>query len=152
MTPMIDIVFQLLAFFIFTLKIVEQEGDFNIKMPLAAPQAGVPDDNQVPPIKIRLRATTDGSCAAIVMNANDDGTGGIPFGSNGWTELRQHVAATVGDGSQAASAEVTIDADYNLDYENVIKCITAVSGERSPDGHITKLIEKIKFAPPRPAN
>ena len=28
MTPMIDIVFQLLSFFIFTLKITTQEGDF----------------------------------------------------------------------------------------------------------------------------
>ena len=36
MTPMIDIVFQLLTFFIMTLKIATQEGDFNIKMPLAA--------------------------------------------------------------------------------------------------------------------
>jgi len=48
------------------------------------------------------------------------------------------------------SAEVTIDADYNLDYENVIKCITAVSGEKDAAGHITKMVEKIKFAPPRP--
>ena len=36
MTPMIDIVFQLLVFFIMTFKIVTQEGDFNIKMPLAS--------------------------------------------------------------------------------------------------------------------
>ena len=41
MTPMIDIVFQLLTFFVMTLKIVEAEGDFNIKMPLAAPRPGL---------------------------------------------------------------------------------------------------------------
>lgn len=35
MTPMIDIVFQLLVFFIMTFKIVSQEGDFHIKMPVA---------------------------------------------------------------------------------------------------------------------
>jgi biopolymer transport protein ExbD len=150
MTPMIDIVFQLLSFFIFTLKITVQEGDFNIKMPLAAPRAGQPDPNQVPPIKVRLRSTADGSCNGIFLNPNDDGSGGTPFGNNGWKQLRAHIASLVGTGSQAASAEVTIDADYNLDYENVIKCITAVSGEKSPDGHITKMVEKIKFAPPRP--
>ncbi len=150
MTPMIDIVFQLLAFFIFTLKITTQEGDFNIKMPLAAPRAGTPDPNQVPPIKIRIRSTVDGTCNGIFLNPNDDGTGGTPFGNDGWKQLRAHIASLVGTGSQAASAEVTIDADYNLDYENVIKCITAVSGEKSPDGHITKMVEKIKFAPPRP--
>ena len=36
MTPMIDVVFQLLTFFCMTLKIAAMEGDFNIKMPLAA--------------------------------------------------------------------------------------------------------------------
>ena len=40
MTPMIDIVFQLLVFFIMTFKVVSMEGDFNIKMPLAAPSEG----------------------------------------------------------------------------------------------------------------
>ena len=40
MTPMIDIVFQLLIFFIMTFKIVAQEGDFNIKMPLASSAGG----------------------------------------------------------------------------------------------------------------
>jgi len=151
MTPMIDIVFQLLSFFIFTLKITTQEGDFNITMPLSAPRAGQPDPNQVPPIKVRIRATADGSCNGIFLNPNDDGTGGTPFGNNGWKQLRAHIASLVGTGSQAASAEVTIDADYNLDYENVIKCITAVSGERDANtGNITKMVEKIKFAPPRP--
>ncbi len=35
MTPMIDVVFQLLIFFMFTFKIATQEGDFNVKMPIA---------------------------------------------------------------------------------------------------------------------
>ncbi|MFP6658896.1 MAG: biopolymer transporter ExbD, partial [Pirellulales bacterium] len=39
MTPMIDIVFQLLVFFILTFKVVAQEGDFDIRMPvMGAPQ------------------------------------------------------------------------------------------------------------------
>ena len=42
MTPMIDIVFQLLIFFIMTFKIVAQEGDFNINMPQASPQSAPP--------------------------------------------------------------------------------------------------------------
>ena len=33
MSAMIDVVFQLLIFFMLTLKIVEPEGDFNINMP-----------------------------------------------------------------------------------------------------------------------
>ena len=42
MTPMIDIVFQLLVFFIMTFNVVAQEGDFNIRMPaVGAPLWGV---------------------------------------------------------------------------------------------------------------
>jgi Biopolymer transport protein len=42
MTPMIDIVFQLLAFFIMTLKIVQPEGDFDVRMPLEPPLPRLP--------------------------------------------------------------------------------------------------------------
>ena len=35
MTSMIDIVFLLLVFFVMTFKIVELEGDFSVRMPLA---------------------------------------------------------------------------------------------------------------------
>ena len=60
MTPMIDIVFLLLIFFVMTFKIVAQEGDFNIKMPLAAPNASTIDDSLLPPLKLRLVADQDG--------------------------------------------------------------------------------------------
>ena len=46
-------------------------------------------------------------------------------------------------------AEVELNCDYNLKYENVIRAITAVSGERQPNGDILKMIEKIKFSPPK---
>jgi biopolymer transport protein ExbD len=36
MTPMIDIVFQLMVFFVFTFKIALPEGDFNVRMPAQA--------------------------------------------------------------------------------------------------------------------
>ena len=54
MTPMIDIVFQLMAFFIMSLKIVQAEGDFDVRMPLGAAAAAAPDDQLVPPVRVRL--------------------------------------------------------------------------------------------------
>src|SRR5690349_155943 len=68
MTPMIDIVFQLLTFFCMTLRVATAEGDFNIRMPLSAPRAGPPDPNQLPPMKLFLKADADGGCAQVVMN------------------------------------------------------------------------------------
>ena len=139
MTPMIDVVFQLLAFFCMTLRIASAEDDFNIKMPLAAPRAAS-DPDQIPPIKLRLVAGVDGSCQDIIMNDRS-------FGGDGWGALHQEVAGLVRDGSLSDEAEVELNCDYNLKYENVIRAITAVSGERQPNGDILKMIEKIKFSP-----
>jgi biopolymer transport protein ExbD len=144
MTPMIDIVFQLLTFFCMTLKVVEEEGDFNIKMPLAAPRAGQPDPNQLPPMKVRMRADGNGNLVELVLNER------AFSGPTRWKQLHNHIASLVGDGSLAASAEVELDCDYALKYEHVIEAITAVSGTIGADGQIVKLVEKIKFSPPRP--
>lgn len=142
MTPMIDVVFQLLSFFVMSFKIVVQEGDFNIKMPLAAPREGLPDDNSLPPLKVRMTAAGGGDLANISLNENQFGTS--------FQSLHEYIASVVGKeaGPSREAFEVEIDCDYNLKYENVVKAITAVSGYREGD-QIVKLVEKIKFSPPR---
>ena len=146
MTPMIDIVFQLLAFFCMTLRVASAEGDFAIKMPLVAAEAGEPDPNQTPErFTLRMRADTAGELLEMTM-AQQAFTGP---GDDRWTQLRQFIAGQVGQGSLAESAEVELDCDYNLKYEYVIRAITAVSGDIGPDGQLIKLIEKINFAPRR---
>ena len=144
MTPMIDIVFQLLAFFIMTFKIVSLEGDFNIKMPTSAPSEGTPDSDALPPMKLRLTSDDSGQLSSIVLNERK-------FES--FDQLHQHVLSLLGEetgpGNLLEGAEVEMDCDYDLRYEYVIAAISAVSGERLDKEHIVKLIEKIKFAPPR---
>jgi len=148
MTPMIDIVFQLLVFFIMTFKIVTPEGDFNIKMPLNAPAKGQPNPEMIPPMSIRLTAQSSGRLDKIKM-------GDKVF--KNFESLNAAVRQITGGGAAgpgaAQAAEVEIDADYNLRFEYVIETITAVSGyiAENPDGEtkVVKLIEKIKFAPPR---
>ena len=144
MTPMIDIVFQLLTFFCMTLKVASAEGDFSIQMPLAARNAGTPDPHQVPPIKIRLRADANGNLAELSLNDR------VFSGPDRWQQLHNHIAGLVGDEQLAAAAEVELDCDFGLKYEHVVEAITAVSGSVGPGGRIQKLVEKIKFSPPRP--
>jgi len=143
MTPMIDIVFQLLIFFIMTFKIVAPEGDFNIKMPLAAPSQGIPNPDELPPLQVRLTASDDGKLTGIYLNEAH---------MSGFGQLRKRIIGLVGDdtgpGSLAESTEIELDCDYKLRFEYTINAITAVSGEVR-NGEIVKLIEKIKFAPPR---
>ncbi len=146
MTPMIDIVFQLLIFFIMTFKIVAQEGDFNIKMPLAAQQAGLPDESPILTMHVRLRADANGrllSAGGIVVN------GELVF--NTPEELHNYMVGIVGGDEPSAreDAEVELDCDYGLNYEHVIEAITAVSGYvNHSTGQVERLIEKIKFTPP----
>ena len=142
MTPMIDVVFQLMSFFMCTLKVVSPEGDFDIRMPIAA-AAALPDEQQVPPVRVRLAAGPGGELASIAMN-------GTPVAD--FDELRRRiiglVGADTGPNSLAEKTEVELDCDYGLGYANVVKAITAVSG-RVEDGRIVELIRKIKFTPPK---
>jgi len=143
MTPMIDVVFQLMSFFMCSLKIVAPEGDFDIRMPLGKSAAAVVDDQQVPPIRVKLSAGGDGSLASISMNGN-------PIAD--FNELRKKVVSLVGKNrgpdSIADKAEVELDCEYGLKYVNVVRAITAVSGSVQ-DGQIVELIKKIKFTPPK---
>jgi len=52
-------------------------------------------------------------------------------------------------GPGSADAEAEFDCDYNLKYANVVAAITAVSGTVDSNGEVVKLIEKIKFSPPK---
>ncbi|MDA1039548.1 MAG: biopolymer transporter ExbD [Planctomycetota bacterium] len=141
MTPMIDVVFQLLTFFMLTLKSVVPEGDFDIRMPLGAAAAAAPDDQLVPPIRVKMTAAADGRLAGMTMN-------GSPV--RDFVDLRNKVVSIVGTdtgpNSLAENTEVELDCDYGLSYENVVQAITAVSG-MVRDGQIVELIKKIKFTP-----
>ena len=144
MTPMIDIVFQLLIFFIMTFKIIAPEGDFNIKMPVAAPSEGLPEPDQLPPMKVRMKAAASGHLADIQFGQTSLGTS--------FPSLRTSVRQVIGDDpgpGTLENSEVELDCDYNLRYEYVVEAITAVSGYVDQEtGQIVKIVEKIKFAPP----
>ncbi len=145
MTPMIDIVFQLIIFFMLSLRLFSAEGDFSIKMPLSAPQEGVPDEDQIPPIKIRLRADHKGNLAGIVMGRRK---------LTSFKELQANVQEIAnldrGPGGSGGNAEVELDCDYNLRYEYVVKVLTSISGYVAEDRKsIVRIVDKIRFAPLR---
>lgn len=142
MTPLIDIVFQLLVFFIMSFKIVAQEGDFNVYMPLAMRREGPVEENVLPPMQLRLRADAQGDLAGITLNER-------PFDS--LQELHYFIIGDIAgaDATAREDAEVELDCDYDLNYEYVIRAITAVSGYvDEATGEVVKLVEKIKFTPP----
>jgi biopolymer transport protein ExbD len=141
MTPMIDVVFQLLAFFIMTFKIVAMEGDFNIKMPSAAPNPGNPDEMPTQPVRISLNSDGKGNLASVQYNEQTLGS---------VSEIRGKIIALVGnDAELRKNQEVEIHASYDLHYHYTLEAVSQVSGFVS-DGKPVTLIEKIKFSRPRP--
>ncbi|MFM7740235.1 MAG: ExbD/TolR family protein, partial [Planctomycetota bacterium] len=76
MTAMIDIVFQLLIFFILTFKVAALEGDFEVKMPLASTNPSSMDEVLPTVIHVGLTAGVNRDIASIEI---DDGTQALTF-------------------------------------------------------------------------
>ncbi len=150
MTPMIDIVFQLLIFFIMSFKIVTPEGDFSVKMPMAPMEQTQKNDDTppLPPIAIRLKSSPDGRLSEVSCGARVLGSG-----EAGLKELRKFVLSQVApkggipNPEVAREQEVELNCDFRLRYENVIKCISYVTGYRQGND-VIRIAEKIKFAAP----
>jgi biopolymer transport protein ExbD len=179
MTAMIDVVFQLLTFFMLTLKTVIVEGDFNIRMPLGA-SAGAAEDNPIPPLVLKMTATPEGRLASVQMGGKSI-IGQELLGELGGADVMLEAAAgdknalaqarkakeqaagklaaalqarivdTFGnDLSRAELTELELDCDPGLKYDHVVSAITAASGIVQGT-EVVPLIQKIKFSPPRKA-
>jgi biopolymer transport protein ExbD len=142
MTPMIDIVFQLMVFFVFTFKIVLPEGDFNIRMP-SAQQSSASTPSESPLLKVRLRADENGQLAGVQLG-DVAISGDAPF-----YQLQSKIRSLIGDtaGPGSSDQEVEIDADFNLKYRYAMNAITAVTGYVDDNGEQHKLVERVRFSP-----
>jgi biopolymer transport protein ExbD len=147
MTPMIDVCFQLIIFFMLSLRLFSPEGDFSITMPLAAPREGLPPPKQTPPVRIRLSADRHGNLAGIQM-----GQRMLTNFKELHDQIREVSKLDRGPGATPGSAEVELDCDYNLKFEYVVAALTSVAGYVANDKQtVVRMIEKIRFAPPRKA-
>lgn len=172
MTPMIDIVFQLLVFFIMTYKVTTMEGDYNIRMPSAAAEPTLTEETLEDFLQVRLiadpasrflqtievnygvdqqvwnrstfpvRPTVDQKLTPAQKEQNLESR-------RVFTSLNQFVINAVGAGSgdpgSSSEIEAEIDADPDLRYEDTVYAIEAISGYKDDQKRIVKLIEKIKF-------
>jgi hypothetical protein len=177
MTPMIDVVFQLLTFFMLTLKTVVVEGDFNIRMPLGA-SAAPADDVPIPPLVLKMTATPEGRLAGVQMGGKSiagqdllgelggadamlEAAGGDKTGLAQAKKAKEQAAKRLtaaiqaqivqsfgNDLSRAELTELELDCDPGLKYDHVVSAITAASGIVQGT-EVVPLIQKIKFAPPK---
>jgi biopolymer transport protein ExbD len=145
MTAMIDIVFQLLVFFVMTFKVVSMEGDFNIRMPLASKSAD--DLDRVLPdlINVKLNAGQNGNISSVEIDGTTIVGATVDEMFEKLTDEIETRLARSANPDTAKETEVEFDIEFNLKYGYTVRGIEAVSGRKNPDGSVTKLIEKIKF-------
>jgi biopolymer transport protein ExbD len=145
MTPMIDVCFQLIIFFMLSLRLFSPEGDFSIAMPLAAPREGRPPITLTPPIRVRLSADSKGNLTSIQM-----GQRMLTNFKELHDQIREVSRLDRGPGATPGSAEVELDCDYKLRFEYVVEALSSVAGYVANDKQtIVRMIDKIRFAPPR---
>jgi len=132
MTPMIDIVFLLLVFFVMTFQIVVPEGDFSIEM--SQPASSGPPPIALP-LDVYLAASEDGSLAELRL---------------GDRKLRsmEDLAAQVrqlAELQQPASPEVHIHSQSGLHYKHLMDAMSAISGYVDERGQIVSLDTKVRL-------
>jgi biopolymer transport protein ExbD len=135
MTPMIDIVFQLLVLFALTLKVSLLEGDLAM-LPTAktGPGGAAP---MIPPLLVVLHADEQGALKSLELN-------GRPLA--GTDQLHAQIIALLGhDAALAAQAEARLACDEHLAYEHTIAAVTALTGQRLATGEIQPLVTKVRF-------
>ncbi|RLS77608.1 MAG: biopolymer transporter ExbD [Planctomycetota bacterium] len=103
MTPMIDVVFQLITFFMLTLKTVITEGDFDIRMPLGASAGAAPEDAPTV-LRLVMKADGEGRLAKINMNGNpivgDDLLSELATGSEALRQAEDNAAKSRTEGTK----------------------------------------------------
>jgi biopolymer transport protein ExbD len=143
MTPMIDVVFQLLVFFVMSFRIVSLEGDFNVRMPLLAQG---PQINDAAPLRLSIAADDAGDVKAMRL-------GSVDLPPADWQELQRRVVVLAGTqhspGAREHALSVQVACDYNLRYDHALAAVSAVSAMRTPEGQIVPLIEKVSLLPSR---
>lgn len=146
MAPMIDIVFQLLIFFMLQLNIKPSEGNFNINMPTIAPSNTPTDVPKLPEIKITMKSDAQGRLTQLLIGERSLGNGDAAF-----ERLSGEILQIIGrpNNPLTKDTEVEIAADYDLHYSYVVRAISRCMGKMDPKTRKPiQYIEKIKFAPP----
>jgi biopolymer transport protein ExbD len=123
MTPMIDVVFQLMVFFLFTFKIAPVEGEIGVNMPaITAGSSASPQDVTVEKVPIKLFAGSGGVLEEVMLG--DRSLGGGEKSLRALSEILKETYS--GPTGVAKDVEVEVDADRPLRYHWVIRATNAI--------------------------
>lgn len=139
MTPTMDVVFQLLAFFILTFRVAAPEGDFGVTMPAASPAPNL-ELPLVETLHVHLAAHVDGRLADVRVNHRSLGPDVLA--------LHRFVRAVVGvDGPSQLRRDVDAELQFDphLRYGHAIAALAAVSAHHDAAGNPATLVERVRL-------
>ncbi|HEY4258555.1 MAG TPA: biopolymer transporter ExbD [Schlesneria sp.] len=145
LAPMINVIFLLLVFSMLSMKIVSPEANFDINLPVTAPSHALSHANGHD-IKVGLESDRDGNLTQLTLGGTNLGNDEAAF-----DRLNKEILLLIGRPGhpQTKDIEVEIDADYECQYQYVVKAISRCTGKFDPQTHqVARYVEKIKFAPP----
>jgi len=146
MTAMIDIVFQLLIFFIMTFRVTALEADFSIRMPSPSLDKSIAE---IEPVVIVTKLVANDQRDLFSIDVETGGNRSSFSGTNKYKQLTafvEKVITTETDPTSQDEIEVEFVIDQSLRYRHTVQAIESVYG-RVENGEKIKLIEKIKFRP-----
>jgi biopolymer transport protein ExbD len=139
MTPLIDIVFQLLVFFALTLRVAQPEGQFELQLPRGGLAAGAAV-SEAPPMIVVVKSNDAGDLQSVSLSG--DALAGLD-------DLHRRVAQLVEQSPHlTTTGRVVLRCDQQLAYEHTVAALGAVSAQRQPDGTLTRLIEQVSLTTP----
>ncbi|MBA4015638.1 MAG: hypothetical protein C0483_00475 [Pirellula sp.] len=145
MTPMIDVVFQLMAFFLMTFQVAAVEGDFHMRLPSGPRTEQGTGASEL--WQVRLTADDDGNLSTWRLDA---GTGGR--GTATLPLLRAETARRLAQCRAAGLAEpqVELRCDDRLRYEHVLQAVEVLAGRQpgtgaEPDGRAGEYVRRLRI-------
>ena len=129
MAPMVDVVFQLLIFFLVASEVRPTEADFRADLPAEGKFPRPPDVTRLDTVRVYLR-NTDAAGSTVTVSLNGEVLGGDPFKT-----LTSRLVAADG-----ANMRLVIDGDPDVKVTFIAKVLDAASVAR---------VQQVVFREPR---
>jgi len=141
MTPMIDVVFQLLTFFLMTFRIAVPEGDFHLRLPADLGHRGLTDFTKEV-VSVRLSARADGDLAEVQFDRRVLRGPDVMHALQ--IETRRRIEAARAAGQDAP--EFHLSPADSLHYDYVVQALSALSARIDADtGDVVPLARQVKL-------
>jgi biopolymer transport protein ExbD len=153
-TAMLDMAFQLLAFFIFTFRPMPVEGHLSLNMPPPVPLTNVASETTVGKegggiaplhaLHLFVTATETGDVAQVRLESAILSSGRLTPGTLAGIDRRLQPLFARGN---AIYDRIQIEVDRDLRYEELLKLVDVCAQQKMPDG---KPLGKVSFVELRP--